>query len=236
MTDTTTAHRTPSATDTETLDRLLEARHSCRAFLPDPVPRPTIEKVLMTAQRTASWNNVQPWRVTIASADAVEEFRALVLEKAMHQAPPEPDFPFPREYVGVNLERRRACGFQLYDAVGVKRGDKAAYQRQSLENFRLFGAPHVAIVTSDEALGVYGVVDCGAYVSSFMLAAEAHGVASIAQAALAVYSKTIRAHFAMPGDRRVVCGISFGFRDESHPVNGYRLPRAGLDEVVQWVG
>ena len=49
----------------------------------------------------------------------------------------------------------------------------------------MFGAPHVAIVTSDEALGVYGAVDCGAYVSNFMLAAHSLGVGSIAQAALA---------------------------------------------------
>jgi hypothetical protein len=74
---------------------------------------------------------------------------------------------FPREYRGAYLERRRACGFRLYEAVGVARGDREAYAKQGFENYRLFGAAHVAIVTSDEALGTYGAVDCGAYVNKF---------------------------------------------------------------------
>jgi hypothetical protein len=55
------------------------------------------------------------------------------------------------------------------------RGDREAYAKQGLENYRLFGAPHVAIVTSDEALGTYGAVDCGAYVNNFLLAAQSLG-------------------------------------------------------------
>ncbi|MBY0360879.1 MAG: nitroreductase family protein, partial [Phreatobacter sp.] len=166
----------------------MAARHSCRAFRPEPIPRATIAAILTTAQKTASWNNTQPWQVVIASGGAVERFRALMLQLASGGAEPASDFPFPREYRGALLERRRACGFQLYDAVGVQRGDKAAYARQSLRNFALFDAPHVAIITTDEALGAYGALDCGAYVSNFMTAATAHGVATIAQAALAVHA------------------------------------------------
>jgi hypothetical protein len=65
-----------------------------------------------------------------------------------------PDFPFPREYHGVYLGRRRECGFQLYETVGIARGDRVASARQGRENFRLFGAPHVCIVTTDEGLGL----------------------------------------------------------------------------------
>lgn len=222
------------STDLEVFDRLMTGRYSCRAFLPDPVPRATIEAILRIAQRTASWNNTQPWQVIVTSGAATERFRALMLEKARRGDPHVSDFPFPREYRGASLERRRACGFQLYDAVGIQRGDKEGYARQTLRNYALFDAPHVAIVTADEPLGVYGAVDCGAYVSNFMTAARAAGVATIAQAALARFSDAIRAHFAIADDRRVVCGISFGFADESQPVNRYRTARAGLDEVVRW--
>jgi len=229
--------------DAAAFDRLMTARHSCRAFLPEPVPRQTIEAILRIAQKTASWNNTQPWQVLIASGEAVERFRKLMLELAgggsipgHYTVEPQSDFPFPREYRGVALERRRACGFQLYDAVGVQRGDKAGYARQSMRNFALFDAPHVAIITTDEALGVYGAVDCGAYVTNFMTAATAYGVGTIAQAALAVHSTSIREHFGIGDDRRVVCGISFGRADTSHPVNGYRTTRAPLEEVVRWEG
>ena len=145
------------------------------------------------------------------------------------------DFPFPREYRGVYLERRRESGFQLYNSLGIPRGDKAGYARQALENFNFFGAPHVAIIHTDEALGVYGAIDCGGYVTSFMLAAQALGVATVPQAALAFHSEVVRKHFGLGDDRKVVCGISFGFPDRDHKANSYRTTRASLADAVTFV-
>jgi nitroreductase len=222
----------------EVLETLLAERYSCRAFRPDPVPRATIARILKAAQRTASWCNSQPWQVIIASGDAARRFsdaiyQAASAEGAAHGA--ESDFPFPREYKGVYLDRRRESGFQLYNSLGIVRGDKAGYRRQALENFKLFGAPHVAVITSEEALGVYGAVDCGGYVGNFMLAAQALGIATIPQAALAGHSDVIRKHFALGDDRRVVCGISFGFADPDHAANSYRTNRATLEEAVTFL-
>ena len=87
--------------DADALDRILSARHSCRAFRPDPVPRATIEAILTTAQKTASWNNTQPWQVTIASGAARDRFRAAMVERALSGAAHASDLPFPSEYRGV---------------------------------------------------------------------------------------------------------------------------------------
>jgi nitroreductase len=217
------------------LEELLAERYSCRAFKPEPVPRPTIERILLAAQRTASWCNSQPWQVVIASGEAKERFRKEIYAKAGSGGPDDGDFPFPREYRGVYLARRRESGFQLYNTLGIPRGDKAAYARQSLENFNFFGAPHVAIIHTDEALGVYGAIDCGAYVGNFMLAAQALGLGVIAQAALAHQSGLIRRHFKLGDDRRVVCGISFGYPDRDHPINSYRTSRASVSEAATFV-
>jgi nitroreductase len=212
---------------------LLSERYSCRGFLANPVPRETIERILELAQRTPSWCNSQPWKLVITAGAATERFRKALYDHAQtHEA--TPDYAFPREYRGVYLERRRECGFQLYAAVGVPRGDRTAGARQTMENFRLFGAPHAAIVTTDEALGVYGAIDCGAYVNNFALAARSLGVASIAQAALARHPQFTRAFFGLPNDRQIVCGISFGFEDPQHPANRFRTSRAALDAVVDW--
>jgi nitroreductase len=216
------------------LESLLRARYSCRGFLPRPVERAVIERVLEIAQRTPSWCNSQPWQVHLTSGAATERFRAALLAAAS-SGPPTPDYPFPREYRGVYLERRRECGFQLYDSVGIRRGDREASARQGLENFRLFGAPHALIVTTDEALGVYGVLDCGAWVNNFMLAARSLGVASIAQAALASRPALVREFFGIGEDRRVVCGISFGYEDPQHPANQFRTRRASKEEVATWL-
>jgi len=216
------------------LEELLGERFSCRAFLPHGVPRPTIEHILAAAQKAASWCNSQPWRLEITSGAATQRFREVMYAAASSGKPNAGDFPFPREYRGVYLERRRESGFQLYNALGIPRGDKAAYARQALENFNFFGAPHVAIVHTDEALGVYGAVDCGGYVTSFMLAAQALGVATIPQAALAFHSDVVRAHFGLADDRRVVCGISFGYPDRAHRANGYRTTRVKIADAARF--
>ncbi len=219
----------------EILEELLASRYSCRAFRPEPVPRPTIDRILTAAQRTASWCNSQPWQVVIASGAAKERFREAIYAEASSGAADAGDFAFPREYRGVYLERRRESGFQLYNTLGIPRGDKMAYAKQALENHNFFGAPHVAVIHTDEALGIYGAIDCGAYIGNFMLAAQASGLGCIAQAALARHSGLIRRHFNLGDDRRVVCGISFGFPDADHKINSYRTSRARLAEAVTFI-
>ena len=217
----------------QTLSDLLHTRYSCRAFVPGALPRATIERMLATAQRTASWCNAQPWQLHVASGATLERLRS-ALQAHVATAVPSPDLPWPREYRGVYQERRRECGYGLYEALGIAKGDREASARQAAQNFTMFGAPHVAIVTSDEALGVYGAVDCGAYVSSFMLAAHSLGVGSIAQAALAAYPGVLREVLGIGEDRSIVCGISFGLPDLTHPANRFRTTRADVASSVVW--
>ncbi|WP_241671277.1 nitroreductase [Dankookia rubra] len=220
--------------EAETLEALLRRRFSCRGFRPEPVPRRVITRILEMAQRTASWTNSQPWQIEILGGAALERFRAALHAHAACGAEPTPDIPFPREYRGVYRDRRRETGFGLYARLGIARDDMAGRTRQALENFRLFGAPHLALVTTEEALGTYGAVDCGGWVANFMLAAESLGVASIAQAAIAAHAGFVRAQLGLPADRQLVCGIAFGFADPDHPANAFRTGRAGLDQAVTW--
>jgi len=219
----------------EVLEQLLASRYSCRAFKPEPGPRKVIERLVTTAQRTASWCNSQPWHLVITSGAETEKFRDAMYAAATSGEPEAPDFPWPREYKGVYLERRRESGFQLYNTLGIPRGDKAAYAKQALENYNFFGAPHVAIITTAEELGVYGAVDCGLYVDTFMLAAQALGLGTIAQAALARRSDVVRTYFNLGDDCRVVCGISFGYADHGHKVNSYRTSRAKVADTVTFI-
>lgn len=217
----------------EALHRLLAERWTCRQFLPEPVPRHTIEQVLTLAQRTPSWCNTQPWHVVVTEGAATDRLRTRLLEH-LRANPGEPDFPFPAQYTGVYQERRRECGKQLYTSVGVERGDHEAAGRQMLRNFELFDAPHVAIITTEADLGVYGAIDCGLYLNSFLLAAQSLGLAAAPQAALAGYSGFLRDHFELPDTRRVVVGVSFGHPDTAHPANGFRTTRADTGSAVTW--
>lgn len=215
-------------------ENLLTARHSCRGFLPDQVEDTVISKCVTAAQKVPSWCNAQPWKLIVTRGIATVDF-CNVMAKAVAESSHNADVAVPKGYSGELKDRRSICGWQLYDAVGVQKGDRAASGAQMMENYRFFGAPHVAVITSPVELGAYGLLDCGAFVTAFMLAAEALGVASIAQAAIAGYSDQVRAHFNIPADRNVVCVVSFGYRDEAHPANAFRTNRAELEDIVEWV-
>lgn len=219
--------------DLESFAALMMARHSCRGFLPDQIPQDTIAQIVQTAQRVPSWCNAQPWHLTITSGHETSRLRDFMYKTAQEDAH-NADLDFPEAYHGVYNTRRRECGWQLYEQVGVVKGDREGSTREMMKNFRFFDAPHVAVITSDRALGPYGVLDCGGFVTGFCLAAEAAGVASIPQAAPAGFSRQIRAYFNIPSERIIVCCISFGLRDEAHPANQFRTKRAELGEVVDW--
>jgi len=224
----------PQHPDIEVLEALLSRRHSCRAFQQTVVPRKIIERILCAAQRTPSDCNIQPWHIFLVSGIALERLRDALYERAASGVPPVSDLAPIERYSGVYQERRRECGWSLYGALGIQRGDRVASHRQALENFRLFGAPHLALITTPASLGNRAVLDCGAYVTSFVLAAQALGVATVPQASIAYRVDVIREQLAVPAEQWVVCGISFGWSDESHPANSYRTPRASLNEVVEF--
>lgn len=217
--------------DADVLTRLLAERYSCRAFLPELVDTDTLTQLFTLAQRTASWCNAQNWQVHLTSGAATAALSEALLA-SLARGEGGSDLPWPQRYTGLHAERRRTTGFALYSAVGIERSDFEAREAQMNLNFSFFGAPHVAVVTCDRDLGVYGAVDAGGYVSTLLLAAQSLGVAAIAQAAIAGCSGALRAHLELPDDRVVVCAVSLGHADDAHPANSFRTGRAPLSEVV----
>jgi nitroreductase len=215
---------------------LLDARYSCRAFRTEKIPRADIERIIAAAQRTPSDCNIQPWHVTILCGDSLESLRRAMYERAASGASPISDIALIEKYTGVYQDRRRECGWALYEAVGIARGDRQASGVQALENFQFFGAPHLALITVSASLGVRGAIDCGGYVLAFMLAAQALGIATIAQASIAYRADIVREELRLREDRMVVCGIAFGRADETHPANSFRMGRAPIAETVEFIG
>ncbi len=218
----------------DTLTDLLTTRYSCRAFRPDPVPEADITKVIAAARHVPSWCNAQPWQVSITKGAATDAFRTLMMETASTGTAPNPDLPWPRGYSGDYAERRRTCGFQLYDAAGIEKGDRAARAQQMLRNYAFFDAPHVAILHSPDELGAYGAMDTGGFVTAFTLAATALGIATIPQAAIAAYAPQVRDHLGIAEDRLILCAISFGYADADAPVNQFRTTRADPADIIDW--
>ena len=212
----------------------LAARYSCRAFRPDPVPDAMIEQIIAAARHVPSWCNAQPWQVEITRGQGTENFRQKLMAEATKGTPPKPDLDWPTKYSGAYAERRRTCGFQLYDAAGIEKSDRPARMAQMMRNYALFDAPHVAILHSPTELGPYGAMDTGGFVTAFALAATALGLASIPQAAIAAYAPVVREHLNIPEDRLILCAISFGYADPDAPVNQFRTERAEPADIIAW--
>ncbi|WP_404434319.1 nitroreductase [Microbacterium lacus] len=223
--------------EADAVNRIVAGRRSKRAFRPGPVPHAILQQIFDIARASPSWCNSQPWHAYVTQGDETDRFRSALLADALaHAGEVESDIPMPTEYRGHHLERRRESGWQLYDAVGVARGDREASARQSAKNFELFGAPHVAIVTVDVALGPYAILDVGIFVGHLLLAAASLGVGTIPQAAVATRSPLVRSFFGIPETESVLVAVSLGWPDDDHPANGYRTSRAESESVVRWRG
>jgi nitroreductase len=220
--------------DWAVVTRLLVERYSCRSFLPERVPHDTIQRILALSQLSASWCNAQPWQVIVTEGEGNQRFREALYAHACSKAALAPDYPFPQRYTGIYDVRRKATAWALYQSIGISWGDRNASNQQTLENFRLFNAPHVMIVTTENDLATYGCIDCGLFVANCMLLMQSVGIASIAQAALACYAPFVRAYFKIPENRRILLAISFGYANETHPANQFQTTRADLQDVVQW--
>ncbi|GAA1683671.1 nitroreductase [Citricoccus zhacaiensis] len=233
----TAAYPTDGAADDAAagLERLLASRHSCRAFTPETVDRAVLQRVLAMAQRTATWCNAQPWTSYVLSGDTLERTREALTAHVTSGAEKAPDLVDPETYTAERLARRRQAGFALYGALGIGREDREARGRQHLENFRFFGAPHVVLVTLAAELREYGAVDIGAYIATLLLAAESCGLASIPQAAPALYAPALRETLVIPADKRIVATVALGYEDTAAAANAFRVPRAELGESVRFL-
>ena len=186
------------------IEDILDTRYSCRKFKEQEIPRAVLENIFKLAQKTPSWCNSQAWHVTIVSGTALKNFKEKIYCIAEKGEPQNPDLKFPEKYEGIYKERRKVCGVQLYQSLGIGRNDLEQAQTQVLENFKCFDAPHLAMISSSRPLGIYGAGDCGLYISTLMLVAQSLGVNSIAQAALASYPNVVREELGISEDLSLI--------------------------------
>ena len=216
----------------ENLQVLLNSRYSCRAYKKQEVSEKDIREIVSTASRVPTWCNAQPWKVLITRGKATKKLSQLLIEATKTQQI-NPDFNWPTQYVGEYAQRRRQCGYQLYDSIGIQKEDKKRRKEQMMLNYKFFGAPHVAIVTSESDLGPYGSMDCGGFIAAFTIVAQAKGIATIAQASVTGYAQTIRKYFQIPKNRLIQTAISFGYSDDLNPINHFRTEREKSENVVK---
>lgn len=225
---------------TETVDALLrcmESRRSIRAFLPEPVPRATLERIIATAARAPSGTNTQPWHVHVMTGAARDRLVDKVCHAFDHEAEQhtyEYDY-YPVEFVEPYLSRRRKVGFALYGLLGIGKGDKERMRAQHRRNFTFFDAPVGLMFSIDRRMGRGSWMDYGGFIQSVMLAARACGYDTCAQAAWIQYHRIISAELALPENEQLVCGMALGRADPAAVENTLVSERAPLADYVRFL-
>ncbi len=210
-------------------------RASTRAFLDQPVSRETIEQVLETARWAPSGVNTQPWQVHVVTGVKKQQIGDDIVQARKAGQEPNPDYKyyadkFPEPY----RSRQKACGYALYNALGITREDHERRTEQWFKNYYGFGAPVELFVFIDSALEKGSWVDMGMFIQNVMLAARGCGLETCPQAAMSEYPDIVRGVLDIPSSLHLICGIAMGYGDKSHPVNGYRTEREKVDDFTQW--
>ena len=219
---------------TADLTALLARRRSVRGFTPEPIPADQLRALFAAAQHAASWCNIQPWRVAVASPPFTDELRAAMLSAAKSGLP-SPDLPFPLDYPEPYLAHRRACGGALYTAMGIARDDKASRYDAWLRNYAFFDAPHVAIVSVDRRLIPYALIDVGVWLGDLLAQATAMGIDTCPMASVAAYPKPLRAMLPIADTDAILFGLALGHEDPHVPANGCRTTRDPVDANVTFL-
>ena len=225
--------------DPDPVEDAILTRRSIRAFLPDPVPRATVERILAVASRSASGSNIQPWKVRVVAGAARKRLSQAILEAIAREGPEghKRDWNYyPVKWREPFLSRRRKLGWDMYSLIGVKKGDFEGTQRQHHRNFEFFDAPVGMIFTLDEDLEIGSFIDLGIFLQGIMVAARAHGLHTCPQAAFADYHAVIARELAIPEREIVICGMALGRADEAHPINALVSERAPVAEFASFDG
>jgi len=221
------------------VDDAITTRQSVRAFLPTPVERDKVERLLELASSSASGSNIQPWRVRVIAGAIKDRLTEAILDAIARDG----FEPYQREwnYYPVNwrepfLARRRKIGWDMYNLLGVAKGDFEGTQRARIRNYEFFGAPVGMIFTLDEDLEIGSWLDLGIYLGTLMVAARGHGLHTCPQAAFADFHKIIRPLLNIPDKEIVICGMALGHIDPAAPVNQLVTARAPLADFASFEG
>jgi nitroreductase len=131
---------------------------------------------------------------------------------------------------------RFAVGEAMYGLISIPRDDKMARLAWFSRNYQFFGAPIGLFFIIDKRMGHGQWAHMGMFMQSIALAAEERGLATCMQECWAMLRETLHAHFQLPENEMVYCGMALGYADTNDPVNSLRTERAEIDQFATLKG
>ncbi|MEQ8741671.1 nitroreductase [Parasphingorhabdus sp.] len=216
----------------------VKSRRSVRQFLDKPVDRATLERVLETAQRSPSGGNTQPWSAVVVGGDELIRITAAIKAKAA-TAPMGEGMEYaiyPKDLDGRYEEQRRAVGKEMFDAVGLERGDTAGRVAQMAKNWDSFGAPVQLFTYTRKYMGPPQWSDMGMWLQTVMLLLREAGLDSCPQEIWAMYGTHMRELLGIDDEHIFFCGMAIGYRDPDAPINNFDVPRVPISDAIEFRG
>ena len=222
----------------------INSRMSIRGFKPDPVPKEVLFKLLEVATRSPSGVNCQPWEIYIVTGEVLKELRQAYVEQLRRGIKPHPEIYGDYEskglsppLEGVYRERQVQLGKQLFQVLGIKKGDDKKLQEYYEKMYRFYDAPAVLIIAADEGLLLSFVsFDIGLLTQTIALAAQEYGLGTCIMRAIVDYPGQARDVVRIPQSKRPIIGVAIGYPDWDDPINELRTERESLDKIVTVVG
>jgi len=211
-----------------TVKDALNKRHSIRAFLPKHIEKNILVDILMSAVRTPSWANSQPWEIFIAQGDTLNRIKKGYLESYANGTPTTTDIPRPSEWTEAAKERQK----QLRPDMVRDCGEDVS-QFGSL-NQEMFHAPAVIYICMDKRLSSWSLYDIGAYSQSLMLSAIEHDLGTIPAVTLTHFPQILRKELQIPEHFHITIGIAIGYIDTKNGINRFISGRSPIEETVRF--
>ena len=227
----------------------LASRRSTRDFLPTPVPLELIDELLKDALTAPSWSNTRPFKVAIATGEKRDRISAefqrrwVILSKALRgsiwekiklaifrKGLPTSNWKIAKPYVPELRPRAERVGKELYEMIGIQRGDRKARDEQWGKNYQFFGAPVAIFIYFHKSLDVFAASDAGLMLENFILSAHSRGLGTCLQGAVNVWDDAIRSEFEIPRDYRLLCGLALGYPSNAK-INTFAANRLNPSEI-----
>ena len=236
--------------DAKWVSEFIASRRSTRDFLPTPVPQEILNQILTDALTAPSWSNTRPFKIAVATNEVRDrisnEFQSrwAVLSKMMSKGwrnkfrllrsrygLPTSNRSIIKPYVEELKPRAERVGRELYQSLGVQRGDTEARNAQWGKNYSFFGAPVELFIYIHKSLHIYAASDAGLMMENLMLSAHAYGLGTCAQGAVNIWDDVVRKEFEVPRNYRLLCGLAIGYPSDA-PVNSFKANRIGISELL----
>lgn len=217
------------------LEQSILNRRSIRSFLPKPVPREIVTRIIDNARWAPSWGNTQPWEIVVADGDKAKQLADAFEEEGKKGADPRPDILTPTSFPDVQKRRYVGLGSALFTYMGIERDDKQARKQHYLNMYRFFGAPTIIYLFINSDMNEpYSCLDIGSIGTTICYLATREGIGTIYLAASMHFPDIVRKTLQVPENLKLVIGIALGYPHPTDKASLFRSDRAPVEEIMRF--